>query len=86
MAKGVTKMFNTDVGISTSGFATPYPPGGVTVPYIWYAIYDRRTDKLVEIDKIDNNDYLGRGEFQHKVAMHVHLKYMIHFGGCNSGE
>ena len=80
MAKGVTKMFNTRVGLSTSGFATPYPPKGVRVPYIWYAIYDSETNNIIVADKIENNDYLSRGEFQKKVGMFLHVQYMIHFG------
>ncbi len=80
MAKGVVKMFNTQVGLSTSGYATPYPPKGVTVPYIWFAIYDCEQDRIVETGRIDNTDYLSRGAFQKKVGMTLHLKYMIHFG------
>lgn len=80
MAKGVTKMFNTRVGLSTSGFATPYPPKGVKIPYIWYAIYDSDTDSIVTVNKIENSDYLSRGAFQKKVGMILHMQYMIHFG------
>ena len=80
MAKGVAKMFDARVGLSTSGFSTPYPPKCVTVPYIWYAIYDSKDDIVLETGKIENTDYLSRGAFQKKVAMTLHVKYMIHFG------
>ncbi len=80
MAKGVVNMFDSRVGLSTSGFATPYPPKGITVPYIWFAIYDSEHDKVVETGKIENNEYLNRGAFQKKVGMTLHVKYMIHFG------
>jgi len=84
MAKGVCKMFDTRVGLSTSGFATPYPPKGITIPYIWYAIYDSHNDKVIETEKIENTEYLNRGAFQKKVGMILHVKYMIHFGDLSS--
>lgn len=80
MAKGVSKMFDSRVGLSTSGFATPYPPKNVTVPYIWFAIYDSKEDNVIETGKIENKEYLSRGAFQEKVGMILHVKYMIHFG------
>ncbi len=80
MAKGVVEMFDTQIGLSTSGYATPYPPKGVTTPYIWFAIYDRKQEAIVESGRIDNTEYLSRGAFQKKVGMTLHLKYMIHFG------
>lgn len=83
MAKGVSQMFDTQIGISTSGYATPYPPKGITIPYIWYAIYDRihpDSGQIVETGKIENTEYLNRGAFQKKVGMMLHVKYMIHFG------
>ena len=86
MAKGITKLFDSDVGMSTSGYATPYSPKNVTVPYIWYAIYDRKKDRIVEVDKVVNHEYLGRGEFQHRVAMLVHVKYMIYFRDYTAKE
>ena len=83
MARGVTKMFDTRYGISTSGYATPYPPEKITIPYVWYCIYDSKKDNVVEIDRISNDGFLSREEFQKKVGMMLHVKYMIAVGNVD---
>jgi nicotinamide-nucleotide amidase len=38
MASGVRKMFNSDIGLATTGYAEPWPDGGVEKPFAWIAI------------------------------------------------
>jgi PncC family amidohydrolase len=80
MARGVCEMFGSKVGISTSGFATPYAPKGIKIPYIWYAVYNNETRQVVETGRIENAELLSRGAFQKKVGMMLHVKYMMLFG------
>lgn len=39
MARGVARLFGTDLGLATTGYAEPSPTAGVTMPFAWWAIY-----------------------------------------------
>lgn len=41
MALGVTNLFDSDIGIATTGYAEAYPEAGITEPYAWMAIHIR---------------------------------------------
>ncbi|HZZ19567.1 MAG TPA: CinA family protein [Opitutaceae bacterium] len=38
MARGVRKLFGSDVGVATTGYAEPSPEQGVTDPFAWWAV------------------------------------------------
>lgn len=38
MALGVTRLFGTDVGVGTTGYAEPSPAEGVNQPFAWWAV------------------------------------------------
>ncbi|MCA9217666.1 MAG: CinA family protein [Planctomycetales bacterium] len=38
MAAGVRTLFGSDIGLATTGYAEPWPDGGVGVPFAYYAI------------------------------------------------
>ncbi len=38
MASGVCRLFHADVGVSTTGFAEPWPARSVAEPYGWWAV------------------------------------------------
>ena len=38
MAHGVRRMFNTDIGLATTGYAEPNPEHGVVRPYAWIGV------------------------------------------------
>ena len=42
MARKVTELFNADIGVATSGYATPCPVVGF--PFAWMTVYDARKD------------------------------------------
>jgi len=41
MAVGACRLFETDLGVATTGYAEPAPADGVTVPFAWWAIAQR---------------------------------------------
>jgi nicotinamide mononucleotide (NMN) deamidase PncC len=38
MAAGVRKLFGSFVGVATTGYAEPWPAGGIEAPFAFYAI------------------------------------------------
>ena len=42
MARGVCRLFESDVGIATTGYAEPSPENDVADPFAWWAIAHRR--------------------------------------------
>jgi nicotinamide-nucleotide amidase len=49
MAQGVCRMFGSDLGLATTGYAEPAPAEGVPVPFAWWAVAHKRKRRLVAI-------------------------------------
>ncbi len=75
MALGVSKLFNTDIGISTSGYAEPYPKKQIYHTFIYCSIYDRRIDSYFTF-VVHNDDNLSRKNFQKFVAKTVYDRFI----------
>jgi nicotinamide-nucleotide amidase len=41
MARGVSELFNCDIGVGTTGYAEPSPTQGVAQPFAHYAVWGR---------------------------------------------
>ncbi len=41
MARGVCALFESDVGVGTTGYAEPSPENGVEIPFAWWALARR---------------------------------------------
>ncbi len=44
MALGVCQLFQARVGVATTGYAEPWPAGGITRPFAFWAVACRRAD------------------------------------------
>jgi PncC family amidohydrolase len=84
MAKNVIKMFNSRIGISTTGYSLPYyrPMNEekneselkIDVPYAWVCLYDKDSDfhKIIKVEYINydkTNPKHHRAKMQTKVAL-----------------
>lgn len=49
MARGVCRLFGSDVGVATTGYAEPAPAAGVTDPFAWWAVAHRRRGRWVAV-------------------------------------
>src|SRR4051812_41197801 len=49
MAQDVCRLFGSDLGVSTTGYAEPSPADGVSHPFAWWAIAHRRTSRRIEV-------------------------------------
>lgn len=67
MAAGVRKLFGSFVGVSTTGYAEPWPEGGVDVPFAFYAI---NIGGWTTVDRIDGGGR-SRVEMQQFVSISV---------------
>ena len=84
MARGVAKLFESDIGVATTGYAEPYATSGVARPFAWWAIVERgaeggvveRTGRLVSPD-------LDRLGVQNHVTEVVWMELMDHLRGIN---
>lgn len=47
MARGVCRLFGSDFGLATTGYAEPAPQFGVTDPFAWWALAYRRRGRVV---------------------------------------
>src|SRR4051812_1770338 len=47
MAQGVCRLFGSDLGVSTTGYAEPSLADGVSDPFAWWAIAHRRRGRFV---------------------------------------
>lgn len=48
MAEGVCRLFDSDLGVATTGYAEPSKADGVTEPFAWWALVHRRRGRTVE--------------------------------------
>lgn len=55
MARGACRLFGSDVGVATTGWAEPSPADGVEEPFAWWALVHLRgsTDLHVETGRVD---------------------------------
>lgn len=71
MARGVCRLFGSDVGLATTGWAEPSPAAGVTVPFAWWALAWRTPSTeasfQTETGRVEVAG-LGRQEVQAQVA------------------
>ena len=49
MARGVCKLFDSDLGVATTGYAERSPADGVAEPFAWWAIAHRRGGKFLAV-------------------------------------
>ena len=49
MARGVCRMFDSDLGVATTGYAEPSPTDGVATPFAWWALAHRRRGRFVTL-------------------------------------
>jgi nicotinamide-nucleotide amidase len=49
MARGVCRLFGSDLGVATTGYAEPNPSDGVDVPFAWWAVAHRRGGKFAAV-------------------------------------
>ena len=49
MARGVYRLFGSDFGVATTGYAEPSPTAGVDQPFAWWAIAERRRGRCVAV-------------------------------------
>jgi nicotinamide-nucleotide amidase len=49
MARGVCELFDSDLGVATTGYAEPSPDGGIAEPFAWWALAHRLRGGRVEL-------------------------------------
>lgn len=49
MARGACRLFGSDLGVATTGYAEPAPAAGVTDPFAWWAVAHRRRGRWVAV-------------------------------------
>ncbi len=49
MAVGACRLFGSDLGLATTGYAEPSPEKGVTTPYAWWALAHVRRGRTVAL-------------------------------------
>lgn len=49
MARGVCGLFDSDLGVATTGYAEPSPDAGVLEPFAWWALAHRRRGRFVAV-------------------------------------
>jgi nicotinamide-nucleotide amidase len=49
MAQGVCRLFRSDLGVATTGYAEPSPAKGVTVPFAFWALAHRGRGRWVAV-------------------------------------
>jgi nicotinamide-nucleotide amidase len=76
MAAGVRRLFGSFVGLSTTGYAEPWPEGGVEAPFAFYAI---NINGWATGGRIDCGSRT-RVDVQHYVAETVLEKLLTAFG------
>lgn len=80
MACGVIKLLGADIGVATTGYAEPSVEMGVTVPFAWWAIVEKRADgELVERAgrvELASGDRVGMQEFVASQALGALIDYL----------
>ena len=72
MAVGVRKLFASDIGLATTGYAEAWPEGGIEKPFAWFAIDIAGSVESEKFGPLDGN----RIAVQQSVAQAV-LKKII---------
>lgn len=69
MALGACRLFRTDIGLATTGWAEPAPECGVEIPFAWWALVHHRSAReiYVESSRIEV-PHVGRVDVQCQVA------------------
>lgn len=69
MARGACRLFGSDLGAATTGYAEAFPAQRIDAPFAWWALASRRADGGFEVasGRIDCPG-LGRVEVQERVA------------------
>jgi len=69
MARGVCRVFGSDLGLATTGWAEPSPSDGVEIPFAWWALVHLRSsrDVFVETGRMEV-PHASRVEVQTRVA------------------
>lgn len=49
MARGACELFESDLGVATTGYAEPSPADGVKDPFAWWALAHRRRGRWVAV-------------------------------------
>jgi nicotinamide-nucleotide amidase len=49
MARGVSALFDCDVGVATTGYAEPVPARQIAAPFAWWALAHRRRGKFIAV-------------------------------------
>ncbi len=93
MAKSVSKMFNSRIGMATTGYSLPYYRDenkernecelNITKPYAYITLYDRFTNKEITIREEFNynakdNNTIQRAMVQSKIALIATSMYKKH--------
>ena len=98
MAKSVAKMFNSRIGIATTGYSLPrFRPANIernecelniTKPYAYITLYDRFTNQEITVREEFNysareNDTIQRAMIQSKIALLATSMYKKHIEKIN---
>ncbi len=69
MARGACRLFGSDLGVSTTGYAESYPDGGVETPFAWWGLARRMPggEFAVSSGRVDCPG-LSRTQVQERVA------------------
>lgn len=73
MASGVARLFDTQIGVSTTGYADPDFARSIPQPYAWVAISDGGRVRAQRV----KGDGLSRGQMQTRAALAA-LQLLLH--------
>lgn len=92
MAEGARNRFGADIGVATTGYAEPWPDGGVSRPMVWIAVATNDGCKTLRYEAHanydeDDNPWWEREEVQEEFAERAILLVLRHaFNIVFSGE